>query len=446
MKVNNFSKKFNGQIQTMGKGGIQEISNTNAIQPISNFNSPNVNYPIPMNPVFPINQNQNQMYSNQMQMIPQQNQYNNQMIYNNNFQQQNNNLISMKQSGNNYENSKNKNNINNNNPMVRNAKMILDNNNMNINNKKKREKAKSAKKISDINKSNDVPYQGGQGNYSNMPLNNFNMGMNNMNSMNDMNNMNFMNNMNMNNMMYGNNSNIGMMNNNPQIYNNQLMNNPYNNINMNNHLKHKNNAKTPNMNKRIKKTNDYQYMEFHPYTLKDYKELTRNPVVMGPLGANIGTKEWEIKRNKMKKMQNYSNNINKEHKGITSLKKDTPKDEIEKLTKQKIEKSIRHRTYEYGKLVRAGKYKDENENNLGKNISDNLGVIPENDDDLYLKKYEEQLRQETENINNPKPKEPIVPVVEEKNEPENILDIDELLKQKEAYKAKIQDIRDTLLD
>ena len=63
-----------------------------------------------------------------------------------------------------------------------------------------------------------------------------------------------------------------------------------------------------------------------------------------------------------------------------------------------------------------------------------------------MKKYEEQLRQETENINNPKPKEPIVPVVEEKNEPENLLDIDELLKQKEAYKAKIQDIKDTLLD
>jgi len=389
MKVNNFSKKFNGQIQTMGKGGIQEISNTNAIQPISNFNSPNVNYPIPMNPVYPINQNQNQIYSNQIQMIPQQNQYNNQMLYNN-LQQQNNNMMGMKQSGNNYENSKNKNNINNNNPMVRNAKMILDNNNMNIN-KKKREKAKSAKKI------------------------------------------------------YGNNNNnIGMMNNSPQMYNNQMMNGPYNGMNMN--LKNNNNARTPNMNKRIKKTNDYQYMEFHPYTLKDYKELTRNPVVMGPLGANIGTKEWETKRNKMKKMQNYSNNINKEHKGITSLKKDTPKDEIEKLTKQKIEKSIRHRTYEYGKLVRAGKYKDENENNLGKNISDNLGVIPENDDDLYLKKYEEQLRQETENINNPKPKEPIVPVVEEKNEPENLLDIDELLKQKEAYKAKIQDIRDTLLD
>ena len=82
-----------------------------------------------------------------------------------------------------------------------------------------------------------------------------------------------------------------------------------------------------------------------------------------------------------KQNEKNSNNINKEHKGITSLKKDTPKDEIEKLTKQKIEKSIRHRAYEYSKLVRAGKFKDENEN-LGKN--DNLGVIPENDDDLYL--------------------------------------------------------------
>ena len=147
----------------------------------------------------------------------------------------------------------------------------------------------------------------------------------------------------------------------------------------------------------------------------------------------------------MKKMQNYSNNINKEHKGITSLKKDTPKDEIEKLTKEKIEKSTRHRAYEYGKLVRAGKYKEENDN-LGKNMSDNLGVIPENDDDLYLKKYEDQLRQETENMNNPKPKEPVPPVIEENNNPNDGLDIEQLLKQKEAYKAKIQDIRDTLLD
>ena len=419
MKGNNFSKKFNGQIQTMGKGGIKDISNTNAIQPISNYNSPNMNYGNQINPMYQMNQNQ--IYPNQMPIMQQQGSYNNQMMMynnNNNYQAFNNNGIGMRQNANNYENSKNKNNINNNNPIVRNAKMILDNNN-NIGNKNNRQKAKSARKISDISKSNDAGYQGGQGAY-NIPMNNYNMGMN-------------MNNMN-NNILYGNN-NMPMMNNSP-MYN--QINNQYNNMNIKS-----NNAKTPNMNRRIKKESDCQYMEFHPYTLKDYKELTRNPVVMGPLGANIGTKEWEIKRNKMKKMQNYSNNINKEHKGITSLKKDTPKDEIEKLTKQKIEKSIRHRAYEYGKLVRAGKYKDENEN-IGKN--DNLGVIPENDDDLYLRKYEDQLRQETENMNNPKPKEPVVPVVEENNVQEDLLDIDQLLKQKEAYKAKIQGIRDTLLD
>ena len=49
-------------------------------------------------------------------------------------------------------------------------------------------------------------------------------------------------------------------------------------------------------------------------------------------------------------------------------------------------------------------------------------------------------------MNNPKTKEPIVPVVEENNDKEDLLDIDQLLKQKEDYKAKIQGIRDTLLD
>ena len=402
MKGNNFSKKFNGQIQTMGKGGIKSISNTNAVQPMQNYNPQNMNYGNPM-----YQMNPNQMYPNQMPMIQRQNPFNNQMMmYNNNAYQGYNNM-GMRPNVNNYDNSKNK---NNNNPIVNNAKMIIDNNNIAHKNNNMRQKAQSAKGSTDINKSNEVGYQGGQGAY-NPPMNNYNMGMNN------------------------NYNGFQMMNSPPQMYNQ---------MNNQSSMKNKGSAKNPGMAHKIPKNeNDYQYMEFHPYTLKDYKELIRNPVVMGPLGANIGTKEWEMKRNKMKKMQNYSNNINKEHKGITSLKKDTPKDEIEKLTKQKIEKSIRHRAYEYSKLVRAGKYKDENEN-IEKN--DNLGAI-ENDDDLYLRKYEDQLRQETENINNPKPKEPIVQVVEEENnEKEDMLDIEQLLKQKEAYKAKIQGIRDTLLD
>ena len=193
-------------------------------------------------------------------------------------------------------------------------------------------------------------------------------------------------------------------------------------------------------------------MEFHPYTLKDYKELTRNPVVMGPLGANIGTKEWELKRNKMKKMMNYSNNINKEHKGIRTLKKDTPKDEIEKLTKEKIEKSIRHRTYEYGKLIRTGKYKEDYEdkefNNMGNNINNmnDLNIIPENqENEINNNNINNNMSNNFEMEENSNKNE--VNVQNNNNgEKENEISYEQLLKQNNEYKSKIQDIRDQLLD
>ena len=113
-------------------------------------------------------------------------------------------------------------------------------------------------------------------------------------------------------------------------------------------------------------------MEFHPYTLKDYKELVRNPVVLGHLGPNVGTKEWEEKKQKMKKMMNYSNNVNKEHKGIRTLKKDTPKEEVEKKIKEKIENSARFKTYEYGKL--------NNNNNVINNDMSYEDLIKQNEE------------------------------------------------------------------
>ena len=399
MKANNFSKKSNGQMQLMGKGGIRQMSNSNLIQQ---------KYQMPMKK----NQKQISYHMNNNQM-------NNQMRNNNyNYQQQNNyNKKGPKQNRNNYENSKNQNNFNKNKNSVlqRNAKMIL-NNNSNINN---RQKAKSAKKyVDNNNRLNDIYYQGAKKN----------------------------NNMGINNLKYSNNNRQRMQ----QIYNDQysnqynnLYNNQYINQNKSNvKLKNNNNARTPKVNRILNKSHDYQFIEFQPYTLKDYKELTRNPVVMRPLGANIGTKEWEFKKNKMKKMQVYSNIINKEHKGIITLKKDSPQDEIEKLTKQKIENSNRFKASEYSKLVRAGKFKDDA--NVPNNMFDNYGN-QDNDNDLLLRRYEEQLRQETENMN--KPKEVIPPpVVEEKVEPKNLLDIDQLLKQKQDYQHKIKDIRDTLLD
>ena len=373
MKTKNLPKNMKGQVQTMGKGGIKQMSNINPAQPIQSYNSYNMNQMYPMNQM-------NQMYPmNQMNQMNQMNpiQVNSYPYWNQNNQMNNKNV---------YENSKkNNNNVYNNNPMVRNAQMIINSNNNNLNsnnNLKNKKKSQSAKRINGIN-------------------NNIN---------NNYNNNNFM----------------------------------YNNMNNNN------NRSPP---QQIKKLKDYQFMEFHPYTLKDYKELTRNPVVMGPLGANIGTKEWEQKRNKMKKMMNYSNNINKEHKGIRTLKKDTPKDEIEKLTKEKIEKSIRHRTYEYGKLIRTGKYKEDYEekdfNNLNNN---NLNIIPENQENEYYNNKQDlnNINNNNENSNNLNENSNNF-IAEENNNIDNIekeseINYGQLLKQNEEYKSKIQDIKDQLLD
>ena len=215
-----------------------------------------------------------------------------------------------------------------------------------------------------------------------------------------------------------------------------MMNNNINN-NMKNKVLSKSVKRINNINNKISppkqiKMKDYQFIEFHPYTLKDYKEMIRNPVVMGPLGANIGTKEWEEKKNKMKKMMNYSNNINREHKGINKLKKDTPKDEREKLTKEKIEKSARHRTYEYGKLLRTGKYKedfDEKEYNYLNNSKENkLDVIQENE----MNNFNNEESNNMNNINN----------IEQENE----MSYDQLVKQNEEFESNIKDIREHILD
>ena len=220
--------------------------------------------------------------------------------------------------------------------------------------------------------------------------------------------------------------------------NNQLNNNNiYNNNNSKNKVQSKSAVKYINSNKQnnnIKKISppkikDYQFIEFHPYTLKDYKELMRNPVVLGKLGPNVGTKEWEEKKQKMKKMMNYSNNVNKEHKGIKTLKKDTPKDEVEKLIKEKIEKSARFKTYEYGKLLRTGKYKEDFDtkefNKLNKSNERNLNVIQENEINNNNYSYEENNNNDLTNNN---------------------MSYEDLMKQNEELKTNIEDIREHILD
>ena len=81
--------------------------------------------------------------------------------------------------------------------------------------------------------------------------------------------------------------------------------------------------------------------EYKPYTLKDYKEII-NVDTLGGLGANIGTEEWEKKKEKMDKMSEYAKNIFNKTK--------TFKNKTHHLTnKKKDEISTRKRASEYSK-------------------------------------------------------------------------------------------------
>ena len=196
--------------------------------------------------------------------------------------------------------------------------------NMNLNNNKAKKKSPSPN-----NRYNNNNIK--NNNQVNANKSNKNNKMNQINNMNQIKSYNYSPNKNVQNIQYNNNNN--------KINNKNNYNNNSPNKNQSKSLNRINNIKNISPPKNLPKLKDYQFIEFHPYSLKDYKELMRNPVVMGPLGPNIGTKEWEEKKKKMKKMMNYSNNVNKEHKGIKTLKKDTPKDEIEKRIKENIEKN-----------------------------------------------------------------------------------------------------------
>ena len=126
--------------------------------------------------------------------------------------------------------------------------------------------------------------------------------------------------------------------------------------------------------------------EYKPYTLKDYKEIM-NVDTLGGLGANIGTEEWEKKKEKMDKMSEYAKNIFKKAKNKNK--------ELEKGNKNKQKKdelSTRKRANEYSKLIRpksTGQCKIIKQNK-GKNFKDNNIVkieekINENSDEVLNK-------------------------------------------------------------
>lgn len=490
---NSFKNKFNGQIQIMGKQGISgTMNNQNSMLQPFNFMPPNF-----QNFNYNNNFNNNLYYQNQnpIQKIQ------NKEIYLNNFQQNQNvdfgdweKIYNEDKKKNNKLNNKKEDLIRTNSSRIKNSGEMV----IKTNENKTKFYKKSTTPIPKNNHNQKIVNNNNNFNNNNLMMN-YNNNMNNMmyyqqnypisnqmpmpfNPL--MQNMNYQNNFNFQNF---NNYNPMMMNNNPNI-NNELYN--YNidkNINYNNRD-----------NNNLYENSKNKYVEYKPYSLKDYKELTRTPVVLGSLGANIGTKEWNKKREKMKKMEIYSNKINQTHKGITHLKKDTPQDEIEKIQKKKNEESIRHRTYEYGYLIKNKKNVlntdriSVNSNNNLTNITTeskenksvqpfnndiyfkDLGIINENEelkisknlnDNNFLNVNSKEINNENKNeLNNfiplLKKSDNINEEKDEKFQTNNEIinsynnnnssneinqNLEQLLQQNEMYKAKINDIKDSLI-
>ena len=124
-------------------------------------------------------------------------------------------------------------------------------------------------------------------------------------------------------------------------------------------------------------------ISYHPYSLKDYKELGNGKIVLGGLGPNIGTKEWEERLIKMKKIVEYSENIKKTQKVLLKPLKETPIDIIEREKKEKLESSSRNKAAEYGKKIKKIKLTrydndliyDHRPFNLNNKINDNDDLV-----------------------------------------------------------------------
>jgi len=108
---------------------------------------------------------------------------------------------------------------------------------------------------------------------------------------------------------------------------------------------------------------------YKPYTIKEFRELNTANVILGGLGPNTGTKEWEQKNKKMKKIKDYAEGLKTNTKVLMPML-ETPDDLIEKMKKDKIESSTRFKALNYGKKVKkkpiVTKYDIEkvNENNI----------------------------------------------------------------------------------
>jgi hypothetical protein len=90
-------------------------------------------------------------------------------------------------------------------------------------------------------------------------------------------------------------------------------------------------------------------VSYIPHTLKEYKALS--PVYLGGLGGEIGSKEWNLNKEKRKKMEMYSDNVTKKFFSNSKIKRDEPIVEYNNNLKKLNKLSSRYKAYEYCKKI-----------------------------------------------------------------------------------------------
>jgi hypothetical protein len=205
--------------------------------------------------------------------------------------------------------------------------------------------------------------------------------------------------------------------------------NSFNNQSINNNFYNYNNDMNINNNSIRTNINNVSSFLYKPHTIKEYKALT--PIHMGPLGPNIGTKDWLERKKKNDRKNKYSNMLAANHIGITKIKKENPKEQRENEIKKKINKSARYKTYEYGKRIKDIYYFPYEEKLFKGNFYYNNGIYNNDQIKKYLQYNSNYINENEDDIN--------LEFLENKED-----DINSLMKQREQYLKSVQDIKNSL--
>jgi hypothetical protein len=184
---------------------------------------------------------------------------------------------------------------------------------------------------------------------------------------------------------------------------------------------------------------------YRPYTLTEYKELASNKIVLGKLGPNIGTKEWEEKHEKVKKLQEYSGKIAKQHREILGKVKETPLERIEREKREKNEQTSVHKAKQYAKLIKPRSRGDYEHSTL-----DETKETKETKQDIEFKNIMHFHKNNNNNSNR-------VPSAKNRRYDDSLMsndnsgrendmsELEKLQKQRENYNIRINQIKESFL-